>query len=224
MYPYIYIVYPGQNFLIGYNQFLKLPTMRLQILSFLMLLFLGMPLDLQGQKTALVIIDVQDFYFPGGRLQLENPEVAGMNAGLLLDHFRKHGMSVYHVRHNFEPGGDIHPYVKPAGDEIVISKDQVNAFQGTGLLEMLQEDSVVNLVICGMQTHMCVEAAVRAAHDHGFTCLLASDACATRALQYEEHIISAKNVHYATLNTLKGSYARIATTEAIIRELAQSDH
>lgn len=196
----------------------------LRRLSFLMLLVLaGSSVSLIGQKTALLIIDVQEFYFPGGRMQLVNPELAGMNAGLLLDHFRKNGMPVYHVRHNFEPGGDIHPYVKPNEDEPVISKDQVNAFYGTGLLEMMQVDSIEQLVICGMQTHMCVEAAVRAAHDYGFACLLASDACATRALQYEEFIIPAKNVHYSTLKTLQGSYARVITSDAIIREFSQSD-
>jgi len=177
---------------------------------------------LLGQKTALLLIDIQEFYFPGGRMQLENPELAGMNAGLLLDFFRQNELQVYHVRHNFEPGGDIHPYVKPLDDEPVISKDEVNAFYGTGMLDMMQKDSIEQLVICGMQTQMCVEAAVRAAHDYGFSCLLASDACATRSLQFEEHIISASNVHYSTLSTLQGSYARVLTTDEIIRELAQS--
>ena len=191
--------------------------------TLLLLMLLTASSLMLGQKTALLIVDVQEFYFPGGRMQLENPELAGMNAGLLLDHFRNSEMLVYHVRHNFEPGGDIHPYVKPIEGEAVISKDQVNAFAGTGLLEMMQRDSVEQLVICGMQTHMCMEAAVRAAHDYGFTCLVASDACATRALQYEEHIIPAKNVHYSTLSTLQGSYARVLTTDGIIREFSQSD-
>ncbi len=195
----------------------------LQRLLFILLLLIPGTHLLMAQKTALLIVDVQEFYFPGGKMQLENPELAGMNAGLLLDYFRNNEMLVYHVRHNFEPGGDIHPYVKPIEGEAVISKDQVNAFAGTGLLEMMQKDSVEQLVICGMQTHMCLEAAVRAAHDYGFTCLVASDACATRALQYEEHIIPAKNVHYSTLNTLQGSYARVITTDAIIREFSQSD-
>ncbi len=172
-----------------------------------------------GQKSALLLIDIQDFYFPGGKLQLENPEMAGMNAGLILDHFRKSELPVYHVRHNFEPGGNIHHYVKPEAGEPVISKDQVNAFLDTNLLEMLQADSIEQLVICGMQTHMCVEAAVRAGHDLGFTCLLVTDACATRALQYEEHIIPAKNVHYSTIKTLQGSYARVLTTEDLIKEI-----
>ncbi len=174
-----------------------------------------------GQKSALLLIDIQDFYFPGGRLQLENPEMAGMNAGLILDHFRKIELPVYHVRHNFESGGNIHHYVKPEAGEPVLSKDQVNAFLDTELLGMLQADSVEQLVICGMQTHMCVEAAVRAGHDLGFTCLLVADACATRALQYEEHIISAKNVHYSTIKTLQGSYARVVTTENLIKEFSK---
>jgi len=174
-----------------------------------------------GQKSALLLIDIQDFYFPGGRLQLENPEMAGMNAGLILDHFRKSELPVYHVRHNFEPGGNIHHYVKPEAGEPVISKDQVNAFIDTELLGMLQADSIEQLVICGMQTHMCVEAAVRAGHDLGFTCLMVTDACATRALQYEEHIIPAKNVHFSTIKTLQGSYARVLTTENLIMEFSK---
>jgi len=170
-----------------------------------------------GQKSALLLIDIQDFYFPGGSLQLEDPEVAGMNAGLLLEQFRKSGLKVYHVRHDFEPGGNIHHYVKPLAGEKVISKKQMNPFLGTGLLEIIRDDSIEQLVICGMQTHMCVEAAVRAAHDFGLSCLLVSDACTTRALQYEDHIIPAKNVHYSTIKTLQGTYAKVVTTQELLR-------
>ena len=167
---------------------------------------------LKAQKTGMLLIDIQDFYFPGGRLQLENPEKAGMNAGLVLEKFREKEYPVYHVRHNFEPGGDIYKYVKPLEGEKVFSKDQINAFLNTDLLQTLQEDSIQTLVICGMQTHMCLEAAVRAAHDLGFECIVVHDACATRALQYEELIIPAKSVHYSTIKTLEGNYARVLST------------
>ena len=105
--------------------------MKLRGRYFLAIILLCMVSLLQGQKTALLLIDIQDFYFPGGRLQLENPEIAGMNAGLVLDQFRANNLPVYHIRHNFEPGGNIHRYVKPQGNETVISKDQVNAFLNT---------------------------------------------------------------------------------------------
>ncbi|MCP4312606.1 MAG: cysteine hydrolase [Bacteroidetes bacterium] len=176
---------------------------------------------LNGQKTALLLIDIQEFYFPGGRIQLENPEQAGMNAGLLLEQFRKKEYQVYHVRHEFEPGGNIHQYVKPLEGEMVFSKNQVNAFLETELLETLRADSIESLVVCGMQTHMCVEAAVRAAHDFGFSCVLVEDACTTRALQYEEHIIPANGVHYSTIQTLQGSYARVITTAELLEDFDQ---
>ena len=184
------------------------------------LLCLGVT-SIYGQRSALLIIDIQNFYFPGGRVQLEEPERAGMNAGLLLNHFRKNELPVFHVRHNLEPGGEIHAYVKPEQDEPVISKDQVNAFLETGLLELLRSDSIEQLVICGMQTNMCVEAAVRAAHDLGFSCVLVEDACATRAMQYKEHIITARNVHFSTLGSLTGSYAEVVTTESFLKDFDQ---
>lgn len=189
--------------------------MRHRFFTIILLAFLCSTGLLQAQKTALLLIDIQEFYFPGGSVQLENPEMAGMNAGLVLDQFRKKNSPVYHVRHNFEPGGGFHSYVKPAEGELVFSKDQVNAFLETALLDSLQSDSIEILVICGMQTHMCVEAAVRAAHDFGFDCVLVEDACATRSLQYEEHIIPAGAVHYSTIQTLQ-SYATVMTTAGFL--------
>ena len=195
--------------------------MRFPVILVSVILWLFSASLLVGQKTGLLIVDIQEFYFPGGRMQLEDPETAGMNAGLVLDQFRRIGLPVYHVRHNFEPGGSIHAYVAPREGEVVISKDQVNPFLDTPLLPLIGSDSVERLVICGMQTQLCVEAAVRAAHDFGISCILVSDACATRALQYNEHIIPAKNVHHATLESLRGNYATIMTTEKLLRDFDQ---
>ena len=180
-------------------------------------LLLSIGSHLSAQKTALLLIDIQDFYFPGGRMTLDNPEVAGMNAGLILEQFRDHEALVIHIKHEFDSGGDIHEYVSPLEEEIVITKNQVNAFIGTELLLTLEENRVGQVVICGMQTHMCVEAVVRAAHDFGYKCILIGDACATRTLQYEENIIPAKNVHYSTLSTLKGNYAELLTTDDLLK-------
>lgn len=222
--PYFYHYSPiyygiGNHHLADCIAFLKLRTLMKAILHiFLLALFLGPFSALSGQKTALVLIDIQYFYFPGGRMQLESPEQAGMNAGLVLAQFRNSKLPVYHVRHNFEPGGDIHEYVKPLEGELVFSKNQVNAFLETGLLEAIRADSVENLVLCGMQTHMCLEAAVRAAHDFGFECTVVQDACATRALQHEDLIIPAKSVHFSTIKTIEGSYARVLNTEELLGE------
>jgi nicotinamidase-related amidase len=163
---------------------------------------------LNAQKSALVIIDIQDFYFPEGDLPLDNPELAADNASLLLEHYRSNNDLVIHVRHNYEPGGGIYKIVSPVENEVVISKDQVNAFLGSNLDSILKSNSITDLVLCGMQTHMCLEAATRAASDLGYSCTVVEDACTTRQLKYGDAVVAAKDVHFVTLATLK-SYAKI---------------
>ena len=159
-------------------------------------------------KTALLLIDIQDFYFPGGDAALVEPEAAAEKAALLLADFREKKQLVIHVRHDYEPGGEIHSLVKPLDGEKVITKKEVNSFKDTDLLVYLQENKIDTLIIAGMQTHMCLEAGVRAAHDFGFICFVAQDACATQDLIYRGNIIAAKDVHQSTLHTLR-AYAKI---------------
>lgn len=171
--------------------------------------FIGIAQDF---KTALLLIDIQDFYFPGGRSALVEPEKAAINASRLLAEFRKDSRLVIHIRHNSEPGGNIVELVRPLEGERVISKKAVNCFVGTDLLDYLNLNRIDTIVICGMQTHMCVEAATRAASDLGFKCILVHDACATKDIVFNNKIISAEDVHLSTLSTLK-NYATIESTD-----------
>jgi nicotinamidase-related amidase len=170
----------------------------------------------QNGKKALLLIDIQDFYFPGGKSVLSEPEKAASNAALLLDQFRKNKMMIIHIRHNSEPGGQINSIVKPLPTEKTISKNEVNSFLGTDLREYLQLFQIDTLVICGMQTHMCVEAATRAASDMGYKCILIHDACATRDLKYGDKTIKAEEVHLSTLSTLK-NYSTILSTDEYLQ-------
>lgn len=161
-------------------------------------------------KTAMLIIDIQNFYFPGENPGLENAEYASLKAKEILQLFRQNEKLVVHVRHKAKKGFDIHENVEPLVDEKVITKEEVNSFYNTDLLEYLQKNKINRLVIIGMQTHMCLEAAVRAAHDFGFECVVVQDACATRDVTFGDKTIEAKEVHYSTLATLKyGGYAKV---------------
>ncbi|MFC2089883.1 cysteine hydrolase family protein [Bacteroidota bacterium] len=150
----------------------------------------------------------------GGAAELVNPDAAAKNAAKLIDAFRQQGLLIVHVRHNYEPGGSIHQLVAPKSNEPVLSKDNVNAFKGTQLDSLLRSNNITELFLCGMQTHMCLEAATRAAADLGYKCQVVEDACATRDLSYNEEKIPAKYVHLSTLVTLR-SYAKIITTEEV---------
>jgi nicotinamidase-related amidase len=181
--------------------------------------FISLSVNSTGQvrKTALLLIDIQDFYFPGGKSELVAPEKAALNAAKLLDKFRKDKMPVIHVRHNSEPGGKINDIVIPLPGEKIISKDAVNCFVGTDLLDYLKNNKIDTIVICGMQTHMCVEAATRAASDYGFKCILVHDACATKDLKYGDRIIKSEDVHYSTLSTLK-NYSMVESTAEFLNK------
>ena len=184
----------------------------------------------EGMNTALLIIDIQNDYFPGGKYPLVNPLVAAQNAYMLLQCFREHSGHHVHIQHiALEPdatffvkgdsGSDIHDSVAHFVGEPIVYKHEPNSFLNTNLLELLKEWEVERVVICGMMTHMCVDATARAAADLGFQVIVAEDACATRDLKYGETTIPADHVHKAFLAALK-SYGKVMKSNEIIALLA----
>jgi nicotinamidase-related amidase len=176
--------------------------------------------------TALIIIDIQNDYFPGGAMELEGADAAGENAGKVLKKFRDEKLPVVHVRHlSVRPGStffipgtkgaDIHQSVLPSAGETVVEKNFPNSFRNTGLQKALEEKQIKNLVVAGMMTHMCVDATVRHAADLGYKVTLLGDACATRAQAYAGEKVPAKQVHAAFLAALNGFYAKVVPTHEL---------
>lgn len=170
--------------------------------------------------TALLVIDIQNDYFPGGAMELEGAEAAGAKAGAALKQFRDKGMPVIHVRHlSVRPGStfflpdtrgaEIHSSVRPEGGEMVITKNFPNSFRATPLQDRLTALNIKNLVVAGMMTHMCVDASVRHAADLGYKITLLGDACATRAQKIAGETVPARQVHLAFLAALNGFYAKV---------------
>jgi len=160
-------------------------------------------------KTALLIVDIQNFYFPGDGPGLVNVVPASLNAKEILQLFREKKQLVVHIKHKALKGGEIHKNVAPIAGEKVITKVEVNSFQNTDLLEYLKKNEITRLVIIGMQTNLCLEAATRTGHDFGFECVVVQDACATKDLKYGDHIIKAEDVHYSTLATFNNNYGKV---------------
>ncbi len=164
------------------------------------------------QKYAVLVIDIQKFYFPGGSLPLVEPEKAAANAFLVIGKSRLENNPVIFIQHNSSTGMEISDIVKPEEGETIFTKDEANSFLGTGLYDHLKKLNIDTLVICGMQTHMCVEAAVRAAHDYGFKVILIHDACATRNLSFGGREVAAADVHTTVLAAMK-SYCTVISTD-----------
>lgn len=179
------------------------------------------------RDTALILIDIQNDYFPGGNMTLEGPEAAARQAARALEHFRRQGRPVFHIRHESvlpgstfmipgTAGAEIHPLVAPRDGETVITKYYPNAFRETGLKEALQEKGIQHIVVAGMMTHMCIDTSVRAGFDLGFRATLLHDATATRALPLGDRTISAETVQGAFISALGQAFATVVDTETFL--------
>ncbi|OCA72825.1 isochorismatase [Chryseobacterium contaminans] len=184
------------------------------------------------EKTALLIIDVQNDYFPGGKMTLEGAELAGTNTQQVLEYFRKNKLPVIHIRHIstnegatfFLPGtsgAEIHSLVSPLAGEKVIEKHFPNSFRETDLLKYLQSENIKDLVITGMMTDVCVESTTRASFDFGFNNMIIGDATATRDRELNGRTVKASEVQksfLAGISALGGLYAKIVNTKDFLKE------
>ena len=183
--------------------------------------------------TALVLVDLQNDYFPGGRMELVGPDYAAAFSKDLLTLFRKNRWPIFHVQHiavhsgaNFflpdTEGVDINTVLAPTADESVVQKHYPNSFKDTSLHKALKNANVTKVVICGAMSHMCIDATTRAAADLGFECTVIHDACATMDLEFAGRKIPAEAVHGAFMSALASAYARVLSLESFLA-LAESD-
>jgi nicotinamidase-related amidase len=173
---------------------------------------------------ALLLVDIQNDYFAGGENPLEGSLEASENARQAMLAFRERQMPILHVQHvSNRPGAtfflpdtdgvNIHNNVHPLPGEAKFVKHFPNSFRDTELLAHLKKKGISRLVIAGMMTHMCIDATVRAAFDHGFSCTVLEDACATRSLSFGGVDVPADQVHAAFLAALSAVYAKVVRTE-----------
>ena len=178
-------------------------------------------------NAALLLIDIQNDYFPGGAMELEGMTQAAAGARELLAACRKNRRPIFHVQHLalgpgatfFRPdtvGVEIHESVRPLPGEALVRKHYPNAFRDTGLLEVLQGAGMAEVIIAGAMSHMCIDATTRAGFDYGFTCTVIHDACATRDLVFEGLTIPAGHVHGAFMAALGMRYARVMPLEKFL--------
>lgn len=171
--------------------------------------------------TALILVDIQRDYFPGGRMAQPDAENAGRRAAELLARCRAASMPVIHVRHEsirpgstfFLPGtegADIHPLVAPLPGEPVVTKNFPNSFRDTNLPDLLRDRGATDLIVAGMMTHMCIDTTVRAAFDRGLRCRVAGDATASPPLSYGGRTVDADTVRATFLAALHGVFAEVA--------------
>ncbi|MDI1434476.1 cysteine hydrolase family protein [Polyangium sorediatum] len=176
---------------------------------------------------ALIVVDIQNDYFPGGKWTLSGVEAAADNAARLLAAARNKGDLVVHIRHEFptadapffapgSEGAQIHPKVQNQGDEHVVLKHQINSFRDTDLKAVLDRNGITEVVICGNMSHMCVDAVTRASADFGYAVTVIHDACASRDLEFNGVRVPAAHAHAAFMAALGFAYAKMRSTDEFL--------
>jgi len=170
---------------------------------------------------ALIVIDVQNEYFPGGAWALPDAEKALPNITGLIAGARDRGEAVVFIQHVApadspvfaagSPGMAMRAELKVRPEDPTFQKSHPSAFQDTGLQEFLKGAGIGRLDICGFMTQMCCDTTTREAYGRGYSLRLFHDACAARDLDTEEGAIPHDVVHRTHLASL-ARFAKIVTT------------
>lgn len=176
-------------------------------------------IKLKTQKAALILIDFQQEYV-SGKLVLGNMGTQSIAAAKkTLDFARQHQMPIFHIIHIAPPNSaifaakseniEIVRELKPMDGEYIIEKTLPSAFDNTTLNEQLVQLNITQILVAGFMSHMCVSTTVRAALPLQYDVILCEDACATRNLSLNGEVISAEQLHKATIAALQDRFATI---------------
>ncbi|HDM8225313.1 TPA: cysteine hydrolase [Vibrio campbellii] len=144
-------------------------------------------------QAALLVIDLQNDYFPNGKFPLWNTEATLNNIKSAIAKANEKNIPVIHIQHIADPamgiapffnegseGAEIHPEILAlAPNTDVVIKHFADSFEQTNLEEVLQKHGVTELLVSGMMTQNCVThtAISKAAEKYEVSILM--DCCTT---------------------------------------------
>lgn len=186
--------------------------------------------SLRADRTALLVIDFQNEYFPGGRMVVPDGATALRQTQRLIEFADRHRIRVIHVQHVlpagaplFAEGGRAVQFVaamQPRAGERVIGKDTVSVFAGASaavIEQTLREAGIDTLLIAGLQTHACIAGAARDAAARGLTVVVSSDATATRDLDLRDGSrVGHASLHAAALAEIEDTFGDVMTTDRML--------
>lgn len=173
------------------------------------------------QQTALMVIDLQKGMFSPNPIFLAEDVLNRVQQ--LIEKARERSMPIVYIQHHAKPGKplergmegwQIHPQIAPQAEDIVVEKGNPDAFHATILQQTLEHLGVTKLLICGIQTEVCVDTTTRRAYSLGYHCTLIKDAHST----WNNGLLTAQSIIEHHNQTLAW-FARIIGAKEVLAEM-----
>lgn len=170
-------------------------------------------------KKALLVIDIQNDYFPGGKFPLWNTEATLANIESAIKSAIAKGIPVIHIQHianpdlgvspffnKGTPGAEIHPQILAAApDAPVVIKEFADSFFQTNLEKILTDLGIEELLVCGMMTQNCVAFTAISQSAEKYKVAILPDCCTTVN----------EMIHKIALHGVSTRVALVSSNEAI---------
>jgi nicotinamidase-related amidase len=187
-------------------------------------------MTLNKEKSALLVIDMQDFF-----LDPKSPSFTCGGLAILpvleqlIKAFREHQRPVIYTRHVHHPDhldsgilgwwwegmciegtpeSEVHRAIAPLPSEKVILKHRYSGFYNTDLETILRVLKIEDLVITGVMTNMCCESTARDAYFRDYRVFFPADG--SGSINEEMHVASLLNLAFG--------FAYITSAEKIMAE------
>ena len=166
---------------------------------------------------ALLVIDLQNDYFPGGKFPLWNTEAVLENIERAINRAKASGIPVVHIQHVAKqgmapffnegtPGAEIHARILAAApDAPIVVKEYADSFEKTNLEETLSKLGVTELLVCGMMTQNCVTHTAISKAAEKFDVTILPDCCTTVS----------EILHLIALHAVSTRVKLVASSEAL---------
>lgn len=170
-------------------------------------------------SRALIVIDLQNDYFPGGSYALWNADVTLENIEAAIQRAHAQRVPVVIIQHIADasagiapffnegtPGADVHPRILAAAPEApVVVKAFADGFVNTSLAAELEKIGATELLVCGMMTQNCVTHTAISPSASDYAVSILPDCCTTVD----------KTLHMIALHAVSTRIKLVPSTEAL---------
>jgi nicotinamidase-related amidase len=161
---------------------------------------------LKPEKTALLIIDIQERILP----VISNHQRVVENTLKLIQGFKVIGLPIYYTEQYPKGlGPTVSSITDALGELKPFDKMSFSCSGAKDLFEEFKKKNLSQIVVCGIESHVCVQQTVLDLIENGFQVNLAADVVSSRK----------EMDYYTSLERMRYHGVEVTTTESILFEL-----